>query len=335
MRIEGGEPPLSDALAGDDRSGQEGAARLPARINRYSQAKDRAGSIVEYLDGLDHGSAQRVHDKLKDCGEWLLFHHYYTVDKVRLHAANFCRQHLLCPLCAIRRGSRMLNAYLKRYQVLADRSPELRLHLVTVTVKNGDDLKERYLALKGAWKKLCHWRHCKTVEGALDGTQGAVWSYEVTNEGNGWHPHIHAIVLASETPSWRLLRDQWHQITGDSFIVDTRPIEGDPAEGFMEVCKYAVKFADLKVEDNWKAYLVLRGRRLIGSFGSFRGIEIPEELADEALDDLPYIELFYRYLIGKGYSYLERVPAYDGKISSMVDVDPDTGEVLKRGEGYK
>jgi hypothetical protein len=29
---------------------------------------------------------------------------------------------------------------------------------------------------------------------------------------------------------------------------------------------------------------------------------VPEELTDEPLDDLPYVELFYRYLHGKGYA---------------------------------
>jgi hypothetical protein len=39
----------------------------------------------------------------------------------------------------------------------------------------------------------------------------------------------------------------------------------------------------------------LKGRRLQGSFGVFRGVKISNELTDELLDDLPYIELFYKY----------------------------------------
>ena len=35
--------------------------------------------------------------------------------------------------------------------------------------------------------------------------------------------------------------------------VDCRPITGDPSEGFMEVFKYAVKFSDLSLDDNWHA----------------------------------------------------------------------------------
>jgi hypothetical protein len=90
--------------------------------------------------------------------------------------------------------------------------------------------------------------------------------------------------------------------------VDVRPIDqADPASGFLEVFKYALKFSDMQPADTWQAFQVLRGRRLVGSAGLFRGIEIPEQLTDEPLDDLPYVELFYRYLRGTGYT-LTRAP---------------------------
>jgi hypothetical protein len=46
------------------------------------------------------------------------FRHYFTIDKVRLHGASFCMKHLLCPLCAIRRGAKALKAYLDRWEVI-------------------------------------------------------------------------------------------------------------------------------------------------------------------------------------------------------------------------
>jgi hypothetical protein len=53
--------------------------------------------------------------------------------------------------------------------------------------------------------------------------------------------------------------------------------------------------------DTWHAFGVLKGRRLVGSAGLFLGIEIPEELTDAPLDDLPYVDLFYRFM-GDGYT---------------------------------
>jgi hypothetical protein len=115
--------------------------------------------------------------------------------------------------------------------------------------------------------------------------------------------------MACEMPDKDRLSREWHDITGDSFIVDVRPIDqGDPASGFLEVFKYALKFSDMEPADTWEAFGVLAGRRLVGSAGLFRGIEIPEQLTDEPLDDLPFVELLYRYLRGSGYSLSPRKP---------------------------
>lgn len=73
----------------------------------------------------------------------------------------------------------------------------------------------------------------------------------------------------------------------------------------MEVFKYAVKFSEQPPADTWHAFTTLKGKRLLGSAGCFRGVEVPESLTDEALDDLPFVELFYRYMNG-GYSLSRR-----------------------------
>ena len=122
--------------------------------------------------------------------------------------------------------------------------------------------------------------------------------------GNGsgqWHPHLHMIALAEHEPDQADLAAEWHNITGDSHVVDVRPIsQADPASGFIEVFKYAVKFSDQDEADTVHGWQVLRGKRLLASAGCFRGVEVPDEL-DEALD-LPFVTMFYRYLRGSGYS---------------------------------
>jgi hypothetical protein len=111
------------------------------------------------------------------------------------------------------------------------------------------------------------------------------------------------VALAVDPPDAHQLAEEWRWITRDSFIVDVRPIDqDDPASGFLEVFKYALKFSDMEPADTYDAFLTLEGRRLVGSAGLFRGIEIPSQLTDEPLDDLPYVTLFYRFLHGAGYS---------------------------------
>jgi hypothetical protein len=176
-------------------------------------------------------------------------------------------------------------------------------------VKDGPDLAERFKHLHKSQRELWMRKH-RCRGSAVDLVRAAVWSYEVKRgQGSGlWHPHLHMVAMACEMPNKDRLSKEWHDITGDSFIVDVRPIdEADPASGFLEVFKYALKFSDMQPADTWQAFQVLRGRRLVGSAGLFRGIEIPEQLTDEPLDDLPYVELFYRYLRGTGYT-LTRAP---------------------------
>ena len=88
--------------------------------------------------------------------KYLLFRHYYTADLLRLHAASFCMKHLLCPLCAIRRGAKALKAYLDRWEVIQQDRPALRPFLVTLTVKDGDNLAERF---SGACQGSCRVSH--------------------------------------------------------------------------------------------------------------------------------------------------------------------------------
>lgn len=295
---------VSDLAAGTF-TGVDEAGLLGERIARYGKAHARSLMMLEHLRESPSPASTKTAASLASCGNYLHFREYFTVGKVRLHNATFCKQHLVCPLCAIRRGAKALGAYLTRWQVIQQDRPELRPYLLTLTVKNGPDLEERQAHLTRSLKRLMHHRRDFNAgtRGApyteLCKAQGAVYTLELTNKGNGWHPHCHMIVLASSQPSQSDLSAEWLRITGDSMIVDCRPITGDPSEGFMEVFKYAVKFSDLTLEDNWHAAQILKGKRLLNSFGLFRGVDIPDSLLDEPLDELPYWDRFYRYLGGE------------------------------------
>ena len=298
-------PVGASLLADRAHTGVDEAELLGERIARYGQAHARSLAMLEHLRGAPSVEAIKTAAGLASCGNYLHFREYFTVGKVRLHNATFCKQHLVCPLCAIRRGAKALGAYLTRWQVIQEEHPDLRPYLLTLTVKNGPDLDERQAHLTKSLRKLMtHRRNFNAGVPRAPWTElckadGAVYTLELTNKGNGWHPHCHMIVLAASAPSQSALSAEWHRITGDSMIVDCRPITGDPSEGFMEVFKYAVKFSDLTLPDNWHAAQILKGKRLLNSFGLFRGVQIPESLLDEPLDELPYWDRFYRFMGGE------------------------------------
>lgn len=298
-------PVCASLLPDRAHTGVDEAELLGERIARYGQAHTRSLLMLDHLRDAPSPEATKTAAGLASCGNYLHFREYFTVGKVRLHNATFCKQHLVCPLCAIRRGAKALGAYLTRWEVIQGDRPDLRPYLVTLTVKNGPDLVERQTHLTRSLKRLTDRRRFFNAgkRGSpwteLCKAEGGVYTLELTNKGNGWHPHCHMIVLASSAPSQSDLSREWHGITGDSMIVDVRPITGDPSEGFMEVFKYAVKFSDLSLEDNWHAAQVLKGKRLLNSFGLFRGVDIPDSLLDEPLDLLPYWDRFYRFMGGE------------------------------------
>jgi hypothetical protein len=295
---------VSDLAAGTF-TGVDEAENFGERIARYGVAHARSQDMLEHLRGAPEAPAIKAAASLATCGNYLHFREYYTVGKVRLHNATFCKQHLICPLCAIRRGAKALGAYLARWEVIQGERPDVRPYLVTLTVKNGEDLEERQAHLTRSLKRLMHHRRdfnagtARAPWSELCKALGGVYTLELTNKGNGWHPHCHMIALCASEIDQAALSAEWEAITGDSFVVDVRPITGDPSEGFMEVFKYAVKFSDLSLADNWEAAQVLKGKRLLGSFGLFRGVQVPESLLDEPLDSLPYWDRFYRFIGGE------------------------------------
>ncbi len=330
-------PSLESRLQSDSKEGFDGIDNLQYRVERYGRAKKRTMDnctwLKEYRNSLADISTkgklgrksykvleslevQKLEGDLCGCGNWMLFRHYYKIDLVRLANIKTCKKPLMCQLCAIRRASKSLQAYLNRFEVIVAEKPDLKPYFLTLTVTNGNDLKERFEHLKSSFNKYNLRRRKFLFSGKgfceLNKVHGAVYSYEFTNKDNGWHPHLHILCLCNpnDLPDFPIggtgkqksnskLSLEWGKITKDSFIVDFRPIDG--INGFIEVFKYALKFSDLSPELNYEAYRILKGKRLTGAFGLFRGVTVPEEMTDDLIKDQPYMELFYKYT-RSGYS---------------------------------
>lgn len=296
-------PSLADSLATEASKGATHKSQFNSRLDRYGRAKNLALATAQYIrqNEPDH---RRLSHNIEECGSYLVFKNYFTVGEVRLSGARFCKKHLLCPLCAIRRGAKVLSRYLDRFEANVAENASLKPYMVTLTVKDGPDLQERFNHLQ---KSLVTWhkrRHRTKGSCEARKAHGAAWSYEIKRGKNSgsWHPHVHAVWLCETPPSQMAISEEWHKITGDSFIVDVRPInQADPAAGFMEVFKYAVKFSEQTTEDTWHSYLTLQGKRLIGSFGNLYGVPEPDELADDPLEGLPYFEMFFMHSRTAGY----------------------------------
>ena len=317
---------ISDTLAGDEIQALQSAKadQHRDRITRFGILKHRAKLQEQYLwtqvdfksEGEDDLSnkALKAATKLKGCGQFLIFRNYYTIDQVKLEKFHVCGQHLLCPMCAGIRAARSMKRYLDRIHELMRQKRGLKPVLITLTVKNGEDLEERYNHLTSSFRTLLSryrdykkkgWginQFCK-IDGAFYTTE-----YTYNDKTKQWHPHIHIFALLNEWIDQEELAETWHDITLDSYIVDIRRVKKTKEHGYSkavaEVCKYALKFSDLSLENTWEAFLTLKGKRLTGSFGSMHGVKIPEKLIDDMpLEELPYLEMFYRFVFDKKSYY--------------------------------
>lgn len=182
-----------------------------------------------------------------------------------------------CPVCA----PLVSRERLKRWRAAVS---QLQWPLfLTLTIRNSHD-PESVRHLRESWAKF---RRRKLIATRISGGVGAV---EVTNIGNGWHPHLHAIVdcrwlaLYTREPTKRdppdvvkalcqsaadelgsLWADQVKQATAS---VQVARVSGDQAT--IYALKYATKAAELlTVKDPIAPMIrVLRKTRLVSGFGS-------------------------------------------------------------------
>ena len=358
MKNDNKKPLLSEALAGVDNKGSQSALadQHRDRITRFGLLKHRSKQQENYLWTLakfkenypqdlpseETTKALKSAQKLQGCGNFLLFKNFYTIDQTKLAKFHVCGQHLLCPFCAGIRASKSIQKYSERIDEVLKKNRKLKVALLTLTVKNGSDLGERANHLLTSFRTLIKRRQDYLKKGRgfneFCKIDGAMYSYENTyNEKTGeWHPHVHMLVLLNDWIDQEALGETWHEITGDSYIVDVRKVKKSKELGYAkaaaEVCKYALKFSDLTVEKTWEAFKTLKGKNLSGSFGSLRGVKIPKNLADDMPEDqdLPYLEMLYKFVFGK-HSYYDLVMTRQVEPHSK-DND-DEAEIRQREEG--
>ena len=195
-----------------------------------------------------------------------------------------------CPVCA--------------RQIAAKRAAKLQAAaltfqwplFVTLTVENiaSDDYTRDFVRdLRRAFGKL---RNRKIWKKRVKAGAAAI---EITNKGNGWHPHIHALLdcrwLAIETPEpnarmspeaqavrFRQAAEElttvWQKCVKTRTASQVKVKRAD-MNAAREVMKYAVKGSDL-IDSPDEIAPILRmmdGTRLVTTFGDCYGLKLPEE----------------------------------------------------------
>lgn len=350
------------SLQGSNISMDSNAAHR-ARIARFDllrqQSRDMSTflfSLHDEIKELDTPTAQLMKTRLgrfawdlRYCGNELLFKHYYKADEYRLAYMLSCKRHMLCPFCSAIRASKQANAYQAKMLQILKEKPYLKPVFITLTVKNQDDFSSVFEHLVSSFKCMQDARRKWLCRGTgfneLCKAEGFVYSIEITNKKNGWHPHLHMVALVNDWIDHSELSAEWESITGDSKIVDVRrikPAKGtkdDYSDAFVECFKYAMKFTEMTHEQIWYVHEALspnqRLKRLTGSVGCFRGVKVPKQLTDDELDqNSPFMLILYRFIAGS-YSVAEMLDFPHGQpdkenLETVLNDYLQSGELLPR-----
>lgn len=130
-----------------------------------------------------------------------------TVTRAAFSGLQTCGSVWLCPCCSARISETRRS---EMNQLLAwGRQNGLVPMMMTLTARHGrdDDLRQLLDRLKDAKRRLHQHRAWKALRGQI---VGSVTATEVTGGGrNGWHPHLHVIVLTRPGTSLEGLREPW------------------------------------------------------------------------------------------------------------------------------
>jgi hypothetical protein len=133
---------------------------------------------------------------------------------------------------------------------------------VVVTTRNTEKISPQRVAhVKAAWAKLRRRAFAKNWRGGF-------YSLEVTNEGRGWHLHIHALIDATWIDSGRLAAE-WASCVGQDFAI-VKVMDARQGDYLRELCKYVVdgnSVVKWSPEDLVAYITAFKGQRTFGCFG--------------------------------------------------------------------
>lgn len=200
-------------------------------------------------------------DRFANCGSSLWLECSSGGDDVRWRC-NQCHDRWCIP-CQTQRAARM-SANISR--LIIENQPRF----LTLTLRHSAtplrDQIARLYACFNNFRRRESWR--TNVNGGA-----AFLEVKLSAKDGLWHVHLHCLITGSY---WKQteIAEEWHAVTGDSFIVDVRRISG-AEDAARYVCKYVTKPADQSVyrdTDKLDEMIVsLAGRRMCLTFGSWRG----------------------------------------------------------------
>lgn len=255
--------PHSSSLDPSETNAQLLAIQTRSQYLAHQRTKKARARVVHALSQDAHESSQRRAKKLAECCANPVL--YVAKDGLPCVSLQRCRDRA-CPLCSAIRGSQAA----EKVEAIARRMNSPRL--VTLTLASSEDpLGTQIDRLFNSFRELRRRKFWK--ERVISG----VFTLEITfNAQRGtWHPHLHILTDGFYMPQ-NLLREEWHDVTTDSFIVDVRAVR-DRKQAARYIAAYVAKPLDAHgwTDDTLCTFLrECKGRRFIGTIGKAHSTKV-------------------------------------------------------------
>jgi diadenosine tetraphosphate (Ap4A) HIT family hydrolase len=266
-------------------------SQIENKRTRSQRARERLRT-KEHLARLAVGLYEvDLADKLQRC------HSRLSVLTCGRHIAqiipNFTCEFRLCPDCSRRRSRKIQNKYLPAMTAFMLHNRVTPVHLVLTQTHRPETRKQSAKRIKDAFIKLQRREFWKKH------FKGGTWSLEFTKDKNGLHhTHLHIIGFRRRFFDIELLRGEWLAVTGDSHVLNLKPIQ-DIVTGLREVVKYVSKPLDIRRfgAEDLKEFLGLKNMRMFGTFGEFRDFCKGFVPSDNDGDEITDLESLSRNLV--------------------------------------
>lgn len=194
-----------------------------------------------------------------------------------------------------------------------DRIIGKEVRFLTLTVRSTDESLDQLLdKLYGSFQALrrrAFWKRRVT---------GGIAFLELTYSAGKerWHPHFHILIEGRFIPHQQI-KALWYELTGDSHIVDIRLVRST-----TEAARYVTKYASKPFNNTFvnrpnrldEAIVTLKGRKLLTTFGDWRGVTLARPVTDDAWEHIGTLADFIAYA-ARGDTWARHV------LSTLTDID--------------
>ena len=271
-------PPKPDALSQFELASKPGRRAIASRLNE-------AGPDNRWHQSRARGLGRPFAEKLHNCGKLQCVAVKANGEVVEWKAG--CGQKM-CARCAKKKANKLRHRLRASIEAHSAKNKNRRIHLLTLTVRDSDDIKRDRDRITTGWRRWRAWWH-KRYGYAF--TYAFVWEVTPGQRGQG-HVHAHVVAWLPKWWSWSKGQEAWNRaVGGEGGNVDISNQCKAPNANAKAAANYVAKYVSKGINLQsmpaelaaqwWCASYMRRGVNVSRGFWAVHGVERVEYISVE------------------------------------------------------